>query len=79
MMQKMIANSAVLLGFALAIPAASADEMHDKYCLKGPGQQLNCDFETMADCNDHKQGTQTCVPRSASTTGSGMSHGNTQK
>ena len=73
-MRKMIALAAVLSAFALAAPAASAAGTSGKYCLKGPGAQMNCRFETMAACNDNKQDTQTCVPRTASTTGSGMGH-----
>ncbi len=71
-MRKMIALAAVLSAFALAAPAASAAGMSGKYCLKGPGSQINCQFATMDACNDHKQGTQTCAARTASTTGSGM-------
>ena len=68
-MHKMIAVAAILLGFALTIPAASAAGT-GKFCLVGPGQQMNCKFATMDLCNDNKQGTQTCVAR-ASTTGMG--------
>lgn len=70
-MQKMIAVAAVLFGFALTIPAASAAGT-GKYCLVGPGSQIDCRFATMDMCNDNKQGTQTCVAR-ASTTGMGGS------
>jgi hypothetical protein len=72
MMRKMIAIATVLSAFALAAPAASAAGASGKYCLKGPGAQMNCSFETMAACNDNKQGTQSCVARTASTTGSGI-------
>ena len=71
-MRKMIALAAVLSAFALAAPAASAAGMSGKYCLKGPGSQINCQFATMDACNDNKQGTQTCAARTASTTGSGV-------
>jgi hypothetical protein len=70
-MHKMIAVATVLSAFALAIPAASAAGMSGEYCLKGPGSQMDCKFATIDACNDNKQGTQTCVARTASTTGSG--------
>ena len=73
-MRKMIALAAVLSAFAFAAPVASAAGTSGKYCLKGPGAQMNCRFATMADCNDNKQDTQSCIPRTASTTGSGMGH-----
>jgi hypothetical protein len=69
-MYKMIAIAAVLSGFALSIPSASAAGT-GRYCLVGPDQQLDCRYETMASCIDNKQGTQNCVPRTASTTGMG--------
>jgi Protein of unknown function (DUF3551) len=72
MMRKMIALAAVLSAFALAAPAASAAGTNGKYCLKGPGAQMNCSFQTMAACNDNRQDTQTCIARTASTTGSGV-------
>lgn len=72
-MHKMIAVAAALSAFALAIPAASAAGTGGKFCLKGPGSQMNCKYQTMAACNDDMQGTQTCVRASASTTGMGGS------
>jgi hypothetical protein len=78
-MHKMIAVAAALSAFALAIPAASAAGTGGKFCLKGPGSQMTCGFETLAACNDHMQGTQTCVVRSASTTGMGSSKSKTKK
>ncbi len=77
-MRKMIALAAVLSAFGLAVPAASAAGMSGKYCLQGPGGQMSCKYETMAACNDAKQGTQSCIARSASTTGAGMSHSKTK-
>ena len=72
-MRKMIALAAVLSAFALTMPAASAAGMKSgNYCLKGPGSQMDCSYQTVDACNDHKQGTQTCVSR-ASTTGMGKS------
>lgn len=70
-MHKTMAVAAVLFAFAVATPAASAAES-GKYCLVGPGEQMNCTFATIAACNDNKQGTQTCVAK-ASTTGMGGS------
>ena len=72
-MRKMIVLAPALSAFGLAIPGASAATMGSgKYCLKGPGSQMDCRYQTVDACNDHKQGTQTCVSR-ASTTGMGKS------
>lgn len=76
-MHKMIAVAAVLFGFALASPAASAAGT-GRYCLVGPGQQMNCNFATIDACNDNKQDTQSCVAR-ASTTGMGGSMSKSKK
>jgi hypothetical protein len=73
MMRKIITLAAVLSAFALAVPAASAAGMSGKYCLKGPGSKVNCEYQTLAACNKAKKGSQTCAASTASTTGSGMS------
>ena len=78
-MRKILTLAAVLSAFAIAVPAASAAGMSGKFCLKEANGKMNCQYETMAACNKAKTGAQTCVASSASTTGSGMSHGNTQK
>lgn len=70
-MRKIFALTAVLSAFALAAPAASAAGS-GKFCLKGPGSQVTCSYQTMASCNKAKKGSQTCVSNPSSTTGSGM-------
>jgi hypothetical protein len=63
---------AVILPVALAASAASAAGT-GKYCLKGPGKTLNCQYQTMAACDKVKKGSQTCVSNPSSTTGMGTS------
>jgi Protein of unknown function (DUF3551) len=75
-MRSMITLAAVVSAFALAAPAASAAGS-GKYCVKGPGSALNCNFQTIASCDKAKKGTQTCVANPSSTTGSGMSPSST--
>jgi Protein of unknown function (DUF3551) len=72
-MRSIITLAAVLSAFALAAPAASAAGT-GKYCIKGPGSSLNCNYQSMALCDKAKKGTETCVADPSSTTGSGMSH-----
>jgi Protein of unknown function (DUF3551) len=69
-MRSIITLAAVLSAFALAAPAASAAGT-GKYCIKGPGSEVNCNYQTMASCDKAKKGTQTCVANPSSTTGSG--------
>jgi hypothetical protein len=69
-MRHVIALAAILPAFALAASATSAAET-GKYCLKGPGTTINCNYETMASCDKAKKGTETCVANPDSTTGSG--------
>jgi hypothetical protein len=73
-MRKIFALAAVLSAFALAAPAASAAGS-GKFCLKGPGSQMTCSYQTMASCNKAKKGSQSCVSNPSSTTGSGMNSG----
>ena len=71
-MRHVIALAAILPTFAMAASAASAAGA-DKYCLKGPGTTMNCNYQTMASCDKAKKGTETCIANPANTTGSGMS------
>ena len=77
-MRQILALAAILSAFALAVPAASAAGS-GKYCLKGPGSTVHCNYQTLASCNSAKKGVQTCEANPASTTGSGMSHSSTMK
>jgi hypothetical protein len=72
MMRYVIALAAILPAFALAASATSAAET-GKYCLKGPGTTVNCNYETLASCDRAKKGNETCVAHPDSTTGSGTS------
>ena len=69
-MRYVITLAAVLSGLALAVPAASAAGT-EKFCLKGPGTTMNCNYQTLASCDKAKTGTQTCVANPANTVGSG--------
>jgi hypothetical protein len=72
MMRYVIALAAILPAFALAASASSAAET-GKYCLKGPGTTISCNYETLASCDKAKKGAETCVSNPNSTTGSGSS------
>jgi Protein of unknown function (DUF3551) len=74
-MRSMITFAAVLSALALAAPASAAGS--GKYCVKGPGSALNCNFQTMASCDKAKKGPQTCVANPSSTTGSAISPNST--
>jgi Protein of unknown function (DUF3551) len=78
MMRQILALAAILSAFALAAPAASAAGS-GKYCLKGPGSTVECNYQTLASCNSVKKGTQSCEANPSSTTGSGMSTGGGMK
>ena len=66
---------AVVVPVALAASAAAAAGT-GKYCLKGPGKTLKCQYETMASCTKANKGSQSCVRNPSSTTGSGMPKSN---
>lgn len=69
---------AVILPIALAASAASAAGT-GKYCLKGPGKTLKCQYQTMASCEKAKKGSQACIKHTGSTTGSGMTKSKSKK
>jgi hypothetical protein len=68
-MRFIIILAATLAATGLAVSAASAAGTA-KFCLKGPGAEMNCTYETMATCDKAKKGTETCVANPTSTTGS---------
>jgi len=69
-MRTILALSAMLAAAALTAPVASAAGS-GKYCLKGPGSSMECNFQTIAACDHAKKGAQTCVQNTSSTTGAG--------
>ena len=69
MMRTILALSAALAVAALTAPVASAAGS-GKYCLKGPGSTMKCNYKTMAACDKAKKGSQSCV-ENTSTTGAG--------
>jgi hypothetical protein len=69
-MRHVIALAAILSALVLAVPVASAAGT-GKFCLKGEGTEMNCNFRTMASCDKARKGNATCVANSSSTTGSG--------
>ncbi len=75
-MRHVIALAVILLAGSLTASAASAAGT-GKYCLKGPGATLNCNYQTMASCDKAKTGAQSCVANPSSTTGSGMTKSTT--
>ena len=70
--------AAILSGLALAAPGASAAGT-GKFCLKGPGTEMNCNYQNLASCDKARTGTQTCVANPASTVGSGTTSSNSMK
>jgi hypothetical protein len=68
-MRTVIILAAALSAAGLAISGASAAGTA-KFCLKGPGSEINCTYDTMAACDKAKKGTDTCVVNPSSTTGS---------
>jgi hypothetical protein len=68
-MRSVIILAAALSAAGLASSAASAAGT-EKFCLKGPGTEMNCTYATMASCDKAKKGTETCVANPSSTTGS---------
>ncbi len=63
----LIAVSAIVMTTAAASGAGTG-----KFCLKGPGAAMNCQYQTMAACDKAKKGAQSCIANPSSTTGSGM-------
>jgi hypothetical protein len=41
-----------------------------KFCIKGPGGALNCEYASLSACQKVAKGSQTCEARPSSTTGS---------
>ena len=68
-MRSLIILTAALSAFGLGSSVASAAGTA-KFCLKGPGTEMNCTYETMASCDKAKKSTETCVANPSSTTGS---------
>jgi len=77
-MARFSAIAIILSVFVFASPAASAART-GKFCLKGEGTEMNCNFRTMASCDRAKKGNQTCVANPSSTTGSGTTSPNPMK
>lgn len=75
-MRHMVLLAAALAAAGLTASAASAAGS-GKYCLKGPGEQMNCAYQTMAACDKAKGSSQSCVANPSSTTGSGMNKSTT--
>ncbi len=75
-MRHVIAFAVILPAIALTASAASAAGT-DKFCLKGPGKEMNCNYQTMAACDKAKMSGQSCVANPSATTGSGMTKSTT--
>lgn len=56
---------AIILPLGLAASDASAA---GKFCLKGPGQAMDCQYDTMAACNQAKKSGQSCAANLSDTT-----------
>lgn len=81
-MQKLFVVAAVLGSFAMAAPIASAAAMssgNGKYCLKGPGETMHCNYQTLASCIKAKSGSQSCVIKESTTGAAPSSSSNGMK